>query len=545
MYLNCFLVYTQEFKDTINIIESPEKYFKIHKYELGDVYNKINNVIIELNAICYITIGKNELFKIFEQTQYKQKWLHYNDISDYKSQDIVDIYSNLILKTDNSTLISVITSTYNSGSKIMRPYNSLMNQTYTNWEWIIWDDSPDENTYNMLLDFAKNDIRIRVYKQYRQSGYIGEMKELSSKLARGKWIVEVDHDDEFIPDLFKWMINIENKYPDVGFIYSDCSEPFEGINDSVYYGEMPAFGFGSYIKAYKNGFYQNVFQINGPNPIVLQHIVGVPNHVRIWKTELYNKIGCHNYNLPVVDDYELYIRTFLNTKMCRISENCYLQYRNTDGNFTFFRNELIQYLSGLVYSLYKNEINDKFTDLGIDTTIKSRQPDYYYLNFEYPQLDYIYKPKDDLERCFSIVISVHDFDDYKLDNIIDSLINQTYKNWELFIIGNRCPKLEQYMNTLLDKIDKSIIENNIRWYNLLQYESSLTLGLNYAIKKCVTTEWLMCIELDTILKPKFLETVNEKINENIEYLIIDDVLINKYSLYVKHGLRIPNQKWLI
>ena len=67
MYLNCFLVYTQEFKDTINIIESPEKYFKIHKYELGDVYNKINNVINNLETSIPARASRGSFyFKLFE-----------------------------------------------------------------------------------------------------------------------------------------------------------------------------------------------------------------------------------------------------------------------------------------------------------------------------------------------------------------------------------------------------------------------------------------------------------------------------------------------
>lgn len=517
-------------------------------YIIDDIHSSINNKIYELNPICYITIGNDNRFEIFNKPHFKNRWIHYNNISDYKSDDIVKIYSNLILQPENS-LISVITSTYNSGNKILRPYTSLLNQTYSNWEWIVWDDSLNDETYNFLIELAKNDKRIRVYKQYKHSGVIGEMKELASKLSRGKWIVEVDHDDEFIPELFEWVLNIENKYPEVGFIYSDCSEPFEGKHDSVYYGEMPAFGFGSYIKASKNGFYQNVFQINGPNPYVLQHVVGIPNHVRIWKTELYNSISSHNYNLPVIDDYELYIRTFLNTKMCRIAENCYLQYRNVDGNFTFFRNELIQYLSNLVYSLYKNKITDKFKQLKINTEIKDRYPDYYYNIFEYPQLDYIYKPKDTIENpCISIILSVYN-EDNKIVEFIDNLINQTYKNWELYIIGNKCPKIEQLMNNLHDKIPKNILENNIRWYNLLQHEKTLTLGFNYAIKKCITTKWMIRTDLHKKLNNDFLQEVIQKIKTNeFDYFLHDDIIINKHELYIKHGLTGPNEnvleKWM-
>ena len=50
----------------------------------------------------------------------------------------------------NNNLISVFTTTYHSGEKILRPYQSLLDQKYINWEWIIIDDSKDMETYNAL-----------------------------------------------------------------------------------------------------------------------------------------------------------------------------------------------------------------------------------------------------------------------------------------------------------------------------------------------------------------------------------------------------------
>ena len=78
-----------------------------------------------------------------------------------------------------------------------------------------------------------------------------------------------------------------------------------------------AFGYGTY---YKETFGKEFDVANTPNinPKTIRHIVGVPNHVRAWRRNVYFEIGCQNRGLAIADDYELVVRTFLKTKMCRI-----------------------------------------------------------------------------------------------------------------------------------------------------------------------------------------------------------------------------------
>ncbi len=55
------------------------------------------------------------------------------------------------------------------------PYYSLLSQTYTNWEWIIIDDSKTDDTWNKLKAFAENDYRIKVYRRPQNDGSIGKI----------------------------------------------------------------------------------------------------------------------------------------------------------------------------------------------------------------------------------------------------------------------------------------------------------------------------------------------------------------------------------
>ena len=107
---------------------------------------------------------------------------------------------------------------------------------------------------------------------------------------------------------------------------------------------------------------------NGPriNPKTIRHIIGVPNHVRVWKRDDYFKINGHNPNLHVCDDYELLIKTFLTTKIAHIPKFGYIQYRNKEGNTSLSRNKEIQRLVKLIRNSYDVLIHEKFVSLNIN-----------------------------------------------------------------------------------------------------------------------------------------------------------------------------------
>lgn len=75
-------------------------------------------------------------------------------------------------------LLSLFTPAYKSGRKIQIPYNSLLTQTYQNWEWVIYDDSPPEHTetWRELSALRDRDYRIKIYKSDRNDAFIGSVK---------------------------------------------------------------------------------------------------------------------------------------------------------------------------------------------------------------------------------------------------------------------------------------------------------------------------------------------------------------------------------
>jgi glycosyltransferase involved in cell wall biosynthesis len=94
---------------------------------------------------------------------------------------------------DNKTpLVSVIMPTYNHANFIGRALQSLLDQTYANWELIVIDNHSTDNTDNVLAGFS--DPRIS-YLKIHNNGVIALSRNMGIRKAKGEWIAFLDSDD--------------------------------------------------------------------------------------------------------------------------------------------------------------------------------------------------------------------------------------------------------------------------------------------------------------------------------------------------------------
>jgi glycosyltransferase involved in cell wall biosynthesis len=93
----------------------------------------------------------------------------------------------------NNGLVSIIMPSYNTANYISESINSVINQSYKNWELIVVDDCSTDNTDEVIKDFLK-DSRIKYLKNKENSGAaISRNKAL--RIAKGEWIAFLDSDD--------------------------------------------------------------------------------------------------------------------------------------------------------------------------------------------------------------------------------------------------------------------------------------------------------------------------------------------------------------
>ena len=317
-----------------------------------------------------VTIGNmNDYKKMFQMSAYdRERWLHFNtkqDCLNNLQQLNFCFVCHAIKFHHNPELVTIFTSSYKSKEFIQRPFRTLLNQTYQNWEWIIFDDTDGDENFQNLVQLKNADPRIRVYRADKNSGVIGNMKNLSSSLARGFLLMEVDHDDELTPRAIEYLVQAAKDYPDAGFFHSDFVEIYEDGRNFAY-GDRFGIGYGSYRKEWDENRkkWLNIVNAIPINAGTVRYLVASPNHFRAWRTSVFNQMGGWNQHFHVADDFEIMVRSFLNTKIVRIPENCYYQYRNAGGNnFTFIRNGEIQKLWYTIAAYYNNQIHQRLIDL--------------------------------------------------------------------------------------------------------------------------------------------------------------------------------------
>ena len=120
--------------------------------------------------------------------------------------------------------VSVIISTYNRATVLPRAINSLLAQTYQDFEIIVVDDCSTDNTGEVLAEFG--DPRIRVFRHDRNRG-VSTGRNTGLQHARGELIAFLDDDDEYFPDSLAVRVD-RMEDPEVGLVYTaydsfDCS----------------------------------------------------------------------------------------------------------------------------------------------------------------------------------------------------------------------------------------------------------------------------------------------------------------------------------
>jgi len=345
------------------------KSMKIADFESNDlnIERLEEKSLVDHDPDCILSFGEtyeNYHDLLSTSPDMKLRWVHIPHENFETGEVAYRCAMNYILKTSmENEMISVFTPIHKTREKLRRTYSSLEYQTYNNWEWVIVDDSEDAETTRIAEEIASKDPRVRIYNfKQKSKGIIGEAKYRACMLSRGKYLAELDHDDMLLPRALEKVHKAFTDFPDAGFVYTDCAEISEDYS-SLMYGEGFAFGYGKYRDEEHLGMNFKIAVTPNINPVTIRHIVGVPNHLRVWKKSDYMAVGGHNRRLSIADDYELIVRTFLHTKMVRVPEGCYLQFHHGGNSQNATRSD-IQRRVRTIASFYSLQIKERFESLG-------------------------------------------------------------------------------------------------------------------------------------------------------------------------------------
>ena len=195
-------------------------------------------------------------------------------------------------------LISVIVPCYNQAEFLDESIQSLIAQTYHNWECIIVNDGSEDNAEDIVLQWCKRDQRIKYVRKC--NGGLSSARNAGLRIAKGDFIQFLDADDAIEKNKFEKQILefIRNNKIDV--VYSSVRY-FESCSNILYYSINKDF---NDWQPKLNNNHGEIFEF------FLQGNIMACNCPLIKRT-IINKVGFFNESLKSHEDYEYWIRIAL------------------------------------------------------------------------------------------------------------------------------------------------------------------------------------------------------------------------------------------
>lgn len=356
-------------------------------------------------------------------------------------------------------LISIVVPVYNVPIKYLEEcINSVINQTYSNWELCLADDcSTDSNIRETLEKYKKIDKRIKVVYR-KKNGRISEATNSAFKIATGEYIGLLDNDDLLTKDALYEVVKVLNHNKKVDFIYSDEDK----INLR-----------GQRCEPYFKSDWS-------PDTLLSNNYIC---HFTVFKKTLLDKVGGERSEYDGAQDYDLFLRlTEQSEGIYHISKVLY-HWRiipgSTSDNITAKTYAIEAGRKAIEAALKRRKIEGSVSSNGDGTYI----------------VDYkINNPK------VSIIIPTKDYA-LTLDTCLKSIYEKTsYKNFEVLVVDNNSVEEETFK--LFDKYRKKY--KNFKVFRL-ECEFNYSYINNEAVKK-VDGEYILLLNNDTeVITPDWIE----------------------------------------
>jgi glycosyltransferase involved in cell wall biosynthesis len=193
----------------------------------------------------------------------------------------------------SSSLVSIIIPNYNRSDVIAQTLDSLLRQTYSNWEAIVVDDGSTDNSWEIIQLYTNKDIRIKGLKRDRLPNGPSTCRNIGAKVAKGKYLIFLDSDDILAGFCLKQRIEfMENNQP-LGFTIFNI------------------------IEFYKNpGDIEKIFNVHcndlsGYLHLFLNNTIPWQTSCPIWEKDFFMKLGGFDEKMIFMEDPEFHTRALL------------------------------------------------------------------------------------------------------------------------------------------------------------------------------------------------------------------------------------------
>src|SRR5208337_904206 len=198
--------------------------------------------------------------------------------------------------------VSVITPNYNHARYLHQRLDSILNQTFQDFELIILDDASTDNSREVIESYA-NDPRVRTIFKAENNGSTFKQRNLGVSQAKGEYIWFAESDDYADPALLETLVDRLDRHPNVGLavcrswmvdqdskLLGNCPDLLQQVNHSLHWRE-------DYLNAGHDECKNYLFWFNT-----------IPNASAVlWRREILERVGGAPTDLRLAGDWMSYI----------------------------------------------------------------------------------------------------------------------------------------------------------------------------------------------------------------------------------------------
>lgn len=359
--------------------------------------------------------------------------------------------------------ISIIVPTYKTPKKFLKEMiDSVVEQTYTNWELCIGDGSADDISVKEVLEqYAKKDSRIK-YDVLKENLGISGNTNAALALATGDFIALLDHDDLLAPNALYEVVRRINKYEDVDVVYTDEDKISMDLKSHFQPHFKPDF---------------NIDLLRSNNYIC---------HFFVARKTVVDKVGGFRSEYDGSQDYDFIFRCTQEAR--RIEHIAKILYY-----WRMHKNSVAENPESKMYAFEagKKAIEDNLRVNGLKATVSHTK----YLGF--------YRVKYDVKDSPLVSIIIPNKDEKSsLKQCIDSILEKTtYSNYEIIVVENNstCKEIFEYYN----EIEKNEKIKVVMWKDEFNYSAINNYGVNNS-----NGEFIILLNNDTqIITPDWIEVM--------------------------------------
>lgn len=196
-----------------------------------------------------------------------------------------------------SPIVSIVLPCYNGADFLAQSVESVLNQTFADWELILVNDCSKDNSLEIMRDYADRDGRIRIIDNEHNLKLPGALNR-GFQDAKGKYLTWTSHDNRMAPTMLEEFVDYLEANPDKGLVTA-CYAAF-----SLATGEQ-------------------FYEVHHPDPQLYMPLFNTVCYAFMYRREVLDTVGGYDTSLFLVEDYDYWVRIWLRYPIGKIYKVLY------------------------------------------------------------------------------------------------------------------------------------------------------------------------------------------------------------------------------